>query len=185
MNQNPRIDLTLPGDLDFGAAVEKFYQALYRFGFSLAGSEADAADLTQETYRVLLTKAGTIRDPHKVKGWLFTTLYRLFLKRRRLVARFPEASLESVEEVLPAVGPGPAEHLDSTLVVAALQRLEEKYRTPLILFYLNEHSYLEIAALLELPPGTIMSRLSRGKALLRRQLQTLSPARLTAHPNAA
>ena len=48
--------------VDYTQAVEQFYQLLYRFGLSLAGSESDAIDLTQETYLILLTKGGEIRD---------------------------------------------------------------------------------------------------------------------------
>lgn len=161
--------------LDLVWAVDQFYTALYRFGFSLSGNVSDAADLTQETYRVLLTKGGEIRDPSKVKTWLFTTLYRLFLRRRRRSIRFPEMSLASTGWELPATKPDQCDHLDGALVVAALQRLEEKFRTPLAMFYLQDLTYKEMAGLLGLPIGTIMSRLFRGKELLRRELEVPLP----------
>ena len=69
-------------------------------------------------------------------------------------------------QILPAA----ANHLDGDTVVRALLNLEEIYRAPLSLFYLQEHSYNEIADILELAPGTVMSRISRGKAQLRKQL---------------
>jgi RNA polymerase sigma-70 factor (ECF subfamily) len=59
---------------------------------------------------------------------------------------------------------------DSASVLQALQAMEEPLRAPLTLFYLQEFSYQEIAEILELPIGTVMSRLSRGKAQLRQQL---------------
>lgn len=161
----------LTSSLDFGAAVEQFYPDLYRFGFSLAGTEADAADLTQETYHVLLTKGSQIRDANKVKSWLFTTLYRLFLHSRRQAIRFSAAPVDSVAAELSVTEATQAEHSDGALVVRALLQLEEKYRVPLTMFYLQEFSYREIAAALGLPVGTVMSRLSRGKAVLRQQLQ--------------
>jgi RNA polymerase sigma-70 factor (ECF subfamily) len=152
-------------------AVDQFYQILYKFGFHLAGSESDAEDLTQETYHILFTKSGAIRDGGKVKSWLFTTLYRLFLRRCRRRTRFPETTFEMTEAELPVTEPGHADNLDGASVVAALQELEEKFRSPLVMFYLEEFSYKEISAILKLPLGTIMSRLSRGKELLRKQLQ--------------
>jgi len=63
-----------------------------------------------------------------------------------------------------------ANSLDGDAVVRALLELEEIYRAPLSLFYLEEHSYKEIAKTLDLPVGTVMSRISRGKARLRAQL---------------
>lgn len=161
--------------LDYDWAVEQFYEVLYKFAFGLAGNESDAADLTQDTYRVLLTKGDAIRDARKVKSWLFTTLYRQFLGRRRHATRFPETPVESADWELPTITPQHADALDGSLVVTALQQLEEKYRAPLTLFYLEELSYKEMAEVLELPIGTIMSRLSRGKEILRRRLQTPSP----------
>jgi len=152
-------------------AVDQYYQMLYKFGFHLAGSESDAEDLTQETYHILFTKSGAIRDGSKVKSWLFTTLYRLFLRRCRRRARFPETTFEMTEAELPVTEPGHAENLDGASVVAALQELEEKFRSPLVMFYMEEFSYKEISAILKIPIGTIMSRLSRGKELLRKQLQ--------------
>ncbi len=176
---NDQITTLLPeaepaAGVDYDWAVEQFYEALYKFAFGLAGSESDAADLTQDTYRVLLTKGDAIRDTRKVKSWLFTTLYRQFLGRRRHATRFPETPVDSAEWELPTITPQHAEALDGSLVVAALQQLDEKYRAPLAMFYLEELSYKEMAEVLGLPIGTIMSRMSRGKEILRRRLQSPS-----------
>jgi RNA polymerase sigma-70 factor (ECF subfamily) len=64
--------------------------------------------------------------------------------------------------------PSPEKQLDGASVMAALQKLDETYRAPLALFYLEEHSYRDIAEILEIPIGTVMSRISRGKQLLRK-----------------
>jgi RNA polymerase sigma-70 factor (ECF subfamily) len=61
--------------------------------------------------------------------------------------------------------------MDAAVALQALQQVPEVYRAPLTLFYLEEHSYLEIAAILDVPPGTVMSRISRGRALLRQLLE--------------
>ncbi len=166
--------------VDYDWAVEQFYEVLYKFGFSLTGSESDAADLTQDTYRVLLIKGEAIRDPRKVKSWLFTTLYRQFLGRRRHAKRFPETPVESAEWELPPITPSQVESLDASFVVAALQQMDEKYRAPLTMFYLEDLSYREMAEALGLPVGTIMSRLSRGKENLRRRLATPASATVNA-----
>lgn len=169
----------LGAGVDYTWAVEQFYEALYKFAFGLAGNESDAADLTQDTYRVLLTKGHAIRDARSVKSWLFTTLYRQFLGRRRHATRFPATPVESAEWELPTITPSHADDLDGSFVVAALQQLEEKYRAPLAMFYLEELSYKEMAEVLGLPIGTIMSRMSRGKEILRRRLQAPSPVAVT------
>ncbi|HUZ07428.1 MAG TPA: RNA polymerase sigma factor [Candidatus Paceibacterota bacterium] len=172
----PVSDVSAPATgVDYDWAVEQFYAALYKFAFGLTGSESDAADLTQDTYHVLITKGDAIRDARKVKSWLFTTLYRQFLGRRRHAVRFPQTPVESAEWELPTVSAKQIESLDASWVVSALQEMEEMYRAPLTLFYLEDLSYKEMAAVLELPIGTIMSRLSRGKEILRKKLQAPSP----------
>lgn len=155
------------GELDFDRLVEQHYAALYRFAFSLAGNESDAGDLVQETYYTLLSKAAGITDPTKVKTWLFTTLYRFFLGRRKHLVRFPHHEVSEVETDLPGVPPelGPA---DWQKVTDALTCLDEVFRAPVALFYFNDYSYPEIAQILEVPLGTVKSRISRGIALLQR-----------------
>ncbi|MCI0746704.1 MAG: RNA polymerase sigma factor [Verrucomicrobia subdivision 3 bacterium] len=158
--------------VDYDRAVGQFYEPLYRFAVGLSGSASDAADLTQETYRVLLLKSGQIRDPQKIKSWLFTTLYREFLGQRRHGRRFPDVTLDDADGELPDISATHAEDADANAVISALQTLEEKYRAPLVLFYLQDLSYKEIADVLAVPIGTVMSRLSRGKDQLRQLLET-------------
>jgi RNA polymerase sigma-70 factor (ECF subfamily) len=136
--------------------------------------------LTQETCQVLLHKSHQVLDPKKLKTWLFTTLYREFLKKRRRINRFPEVDLESVD--LSPVEGKHMDNLDSALLLSALQKLDEEYRAPVVMFYLDQLSYKEIAAVLNLPIGTVMSRLSRGKSLLREQLSSASPLNVVAKP---
>ena len=154
--------------LSFEEMVNVHYENLYRFALSLARSEADACDLVQQTFYRWATKGGQLRDPSKVKSWLFTTLHREFLGRRRHEDKFPKVEISTVEEgQLAAVSASPEKQLDGATVMAALQHLDETYRAPLALFYLEDNSYREIAEILEVPIGTVMSRISRGKALLR------------------
>jgi RNA polymerase sigma-70 factor, ECF subfamily len=152
----------------FTQVVDAHYESLYRFAFSLARSEADACDLTQQTFYVWATKGQALRDLGKVKSWLFTTLYREFLRGRRRGERMtPVETLPEAEPEHADLEPQSVAAMDASLVVAALQEVDEVYRAPLTLFYLEDLSYQEIAEALEVPIGTVMSRLSRGKAQLR------------------
>lgn len=157
-------------DLDYEQAVAAFYEALYAFGYSLAGNEDDACELTQETFCRLLTKGGQVRDPARLKSWLFTTLYRVFLGWKERQARLPHCEIGSVERELPAITPELVDRLENEAIRDALMELDEHYRLPLMLYYLEDHSYAEIAGILDVPIGTVMSRLSRAKALLRERL---------------
>ena len=154
---------------DFEQLVDRQYAPLFRFALSLSKSEADAADLTQQTFFLWATKGNQLRDRSKAKSWLFTTLYREFLGRRRHEVRFPKVELDEVPEEEVSTQPN-MNALDSASVLQALGEVEEPFRAPLTLFYLEQFSYQEIAEMLEVPIGTIMSRLSRGKAQLRQRL---------------
>jgi RNA polymerase sigma factor (sigma-70 family) len=155
--------------VDFQQLVDQQYAPLYRFALSLAKSEADAADLTQQTFFLWGSKGHQLRDSSKAKSWLFTTLFREFLNRRRHEVRFPKVELDDAREDEIAISPN-INALDSASVLQALQEVDEPFRAPLTLFYLKQFSYAEIAEVLDVPIGTVMSRLSRGKALLRRLL---------------
>ena len=154
---------------NFQQLVDQHYTALYRFALSLSKSEADAADLTQQTFFLWASKGGQLRDRSKAKAWLFTTLYHEFLRRRRREMRFPEIELETVREEEMSISPN-VKAIDGGTALEALREVDEPFRAPLTLFYLEQFSYQEIADLLEVPIGTVMSRLSRGKAMLRQRL---------------
>ena len=95
-------------------------------------------------------------------------MYRSFLGQRRRAERFPHLALDGV--TLPAIDSTVGEQLDAGTVSSALAQIEEPFRSVLTLFYLEDHSYREIAEILNIPVGTVMSRLSRGRKLLREQL---------------
>jgi len=154
-------------DSEFEQVVDKFYQSLYRFGLSLTRTESEAYDLAQQTFYLWATKGHQLRDKSKLKSWLFTTLHREFLGSRRRGNRFPHHEVSSVEHQLPTISPTVVNDLDGATVMETLLRVEELYRAPLMLFYLQDNSYKEIAAILEIPIGTVMSRLARGKNQLR------------------
>lgn len=156
--------------VDFKNLVDLFYEPLYRFGLSLVCNEADACDLTQQTFALWAHKGHQLRDPSKVKSWLFTTLYREFLGVYRHQRRFPHYNFELVQSEIPHLELKIVDELDARTVLQALSQIEEAYRAPLSLFYLQEHSYKEISEILDIPIGTVMSRISRGKQQLRERL---------------
>lgn len=167
----------------FTHLVDAYYAPLYRFALSLARREADACDLVQQTFYVWATKGGMLRDESRAKTWLFTTLYREFLRGRRREGRvqsiedLPMAQQEVPEEAVDLV-----RRMDAMQVMEALQQVDEVFRAPLTLFYLEDLSYLEIAEALEVPVGTVMSRLSRGKSQLRSVLAAVGAGKVVEFP---
>jgi RNA polymerase sigma-70 factor (ECF subfamily) len=157
---------------NFEQLVSDHYESLYRFAFSLTQAEADAWDLTQQTFYLWSTKGHQLRDFSKVKGWLFTTLHRVFLAARKRQTRFPHFELTETQPDLPVITPQVANQLDSDEVVRALNELDEIYRGPIALFYLEDYSYQQIADILGTPIGTVKSRIARGLMHLRRILLT-------------
>lgn len=165
----------MEAELDFASLVARFYEPLYRFAFSLTRSEADACDLTQQTFFLWASRGHQLKDPAKVKPWLFTTLHREFLQAHRRRERFPHDELEEGHPDLPAVAPTVMREMDACQAVEALGRMDAVFQAPVALFYLQDYSYKEIAKILEIPMGTVKSRIARGL----RQLQALlarSPA---------
>lgn len=152
------------------------YRNLYLFALSLTKNEADAADLTQQTAVILATKGMEIRDASQVKSWLYTTLHREFLHLRRREAgrQLPLKGLKTEDDA--DTQPATQERsLDARTAVAALQQLDEPHGSVLALYYLEDLNYREIAGVLDVPVGTVMSRLSRAKEALRARLNQ-SPA---------
>src|SRR5580693_6742131 len=95
----------MANNAEFESLVARFYAPLYQFAFSLTRAEADACDLTQQTFTIWATKGHQLRDASKVKTWLFTTLHREFLDSRRRQVRFPHLELDASEAELPTVSP--------------------------------------------------------------------------------
>jgi len=162
--------------LNFETIVENYYAPLYRFAVSLTRRDHDAWDLTQQTFYIWAKDGQRLRDPVKTKAWLFTTLHRQFLQTRRHETRFPHFEVSGMDEELPVIEPSTVAQMDAETVLAALHRLDDTFRAPLALFFLEGLSYQEISTVLEIPAGTVMSRLSRGKDQLRRALVASSLA---------
>ena len=157
-----------PGEgVDSAALVTRFYEPLYRFALGLTQQAAGAADLVQQTFYLWALRGHQLREASRVQGWLYTTLRREFLREVR--RRDDAAGVEFDDSLVgvPACEPRGATAADGAAALVALRLVAEPFRTPLLLFYLEERSYAEIAHALAIPPGTVMSRLSRGRRELR------------------
>src|ERR1700674_175175 len=131
--------------LDFESLVASYYRSLYQFAYSLTRAEAEACDLTQQTFYIWATKGHQLRDGAKVKTWLFTTLHREFLNMRRKIVRFPHYELSEMDHELPAISPAMVNVLDAAKVVELLNQVAEPYQATLALFYMEDYSYKEIS----------------------------------------
>ena len=154
--------------------VDAYYAALYRYAYRLSGSPLHAEDLTQEAFCKAQANLGQLRDPARVRPWLFSILRTSYLHWLRSQKQHPCLSLDGVGDV---AGPGPDEppDIDPERLQQALNELPEEFRTPIILFYFSDFSYRDIAEQMDLPLGTVMSRLSRAKGFLRARLTPPAP----------
>jgi RNA polymerase sigma-70 factor (ECF subfamily) len=167
--------MNLPGSRRrIQALVEQHYVPLYRYAFRLTGSASDAADLTQDAFCQAQLKLGQLRDANRAKAWLFSILRNAYLHRVRNARRQATVSLEYVGDLPERLGE-PLPEIDPQRLQAVLNELPEDFRTPLILFYFEDFSYRDIAEQMEVPLGTVMSRLARAKAHLRARLIPATP----------
>jgi RNA polymerase sigma-70 factor (ECF subfamily) len=166
----------MTGSLDFDNLVDLHYAGLYRFALSLTRDESEAGDLTQQTFYIWAAKGHQLQDRTKVKSWLYTTLHREFLGAQRRQSRFPHYELMEVSNELPNIDPTLVNHLDSQALLRCLATVEPIFRAPVSLFYLEEYSYKEIAGILDIPLGTVKSRIARGIGQLQQLISKSAPA---------
>ena len=157
---------------EFEAEALSYINALYSTALRLTANRADAEDLVQETYLKAFRSAQQFEAGTNLKAWLFTILHNTFLNTRRRAGRetigveaddledAPQAdTVESPEDIL----------LRKTLDVdlqAALDGMPGAFRQAVWLRDVEEFTYAEIASMLSVPVGTVMSRISRGRRLL-------------------
>ena len=147
--------------------VSELYEPVYRFALALTHSEEDAADLTQQTFLILCQRQEQVREPDKAKSWLFTTLRRAFFRKVRSRRLHSEVELNKKDHPQSTVDPAGTRSVDARVILCALSELGEDFRSVLELFYIADLSYREISTTLQIPIGTVMSRLSRAKEQLR------------------
>ena len=149
------------------------FQVIYRSALRLSGNEHDAEDLVQETFYSGIKKFHQIKDREKTKYWLFSILRNLFLKDVEKKKHRAEIDFDLVCGRLQD-----NKNLERDLLIEevkskiqeVLETLNERLKTPIALFYFEGKSYKEISETLEVPIGTVMSRIARAKVHLKREL---------------
>jgi len=159
---------------------------LYNVAFRYVGNRYDAEDLVQETLYTAYDKFHQLRDSRKFKSWMFTILRNHFLKWQRKKAPVQADEFENGIDYLSQlesvslrqdVASAYEKKIEADTVQSILDKLPEKYKAVLILYYMEDSSYQEIAEMLAVPVGTVMSRLSRAKQMMKKALlrSTISP----------
>lgn len=158
-----------PSTVDVTRLVAEFHPAVYRYAYRLTGSVPDAEDLAQQTFLIAHEKIGQLRSVDCARSWLFTILRHLFGRWLQKRSETPAGDLSLNLNSLPGEIP-PEDTIDREQLQRALDQLPAAYRLVVTMFYFEDCSYREIAEELELPLGTVMSRLARAKAQLRAEL---------------
>jgi len=159
--------------VEISQLVDQHYESVFRFAYRLSGTSHEAEDISQQAFLDAQRKLDTLRDPDKVRAWLFMIVRNLYRRQIRDRVTHGEVALEVlVEPVDQKRGSDKQveQSLDSESLQQVLNELPEEFRSVLLLFYFRELSYREIAEQLDVPIGTVMSRLSRGKKQLRERI---------------
>ncbi|MCQ2465212.1 MAG: sigma-70 family RNA polymerase sigma factor [Oscillospiraceae bacterium] len=151
---------------DFAQTVEKYSDNIYRIALVHTSNESDAKDVVQDTflkYVTYLKKGGTFNSDEHEKAWLIrVTLNRCTDLKRSWVSKSSEIS----DEILP-----PVEFRSSDNdVLDAVNKLPEKYKNVIHLFYFEDYSLNEICVILKMNLNTVKTNLSRGRSILRKSL---------------
>lgn len=159
--------------LDIAQLVTDHHQTLYRYAYRLTGVAADAEDLTQQTYLIAQQKLSQVRDAQCARSWLFTVLRNCYLKSRRQRTNLPatdaEVDVNAIPETLAIDALGELA-VDSEQLQRAIDELADDFKLVVLMFYFEYRTYREIGEVLEIPLGTVMSRLARAKSHLRAAL---------------
>jgi RNA polymerase sigma factor (sigma-70 family) len=153
----------------FDALITRWHEPIWRYLRRLTGSDDAARDLTQDTWLRVMRGIVKLRDPASLRPWLFGIARRLAMDRlRRQYTQAVDA--DAVIEDIAAIEIDLDFESDLAALETCMAALPLRERETLALFYLRELTIEQIAALLDVPTGTIKSRLFRARQLLRKQL---------------
>jgi RNA polymerase sigma-70 factor (ECF subfamily) len=161
--------------VDLNALIVAHHAVVYRYACRLCRCPTEAEDLTQQTFLIAQQKLHQLREAERACGWLLAVVRSCFLKSLRKLRPTPaqdaDLAVEQIADETPEI-----EQIDREELHAALAELPDEFRVVLLMFYFEELSYQEIAEQLDVPIGTVMSRLSRAKGHLRQRLAPPEPS---------
>ena len=157
-------------------------QLLYNAALKYTGNRFDAEDLFQESMYAAHKNFHQLRDEQKFRSWLFTIFRNIYLKNQRHKNRLLSAGSDIDAVYLKYLDTASRtfdlekiyEHkVESERIQELISGLPEKYKSVLVLYFMEDLSYKEISDVLDVPIGTVMSRLSRGKTMLKKDILRL------------
>lgn len=152
--------------------VEDHLPGLRRYARVLTGDPWAADDLVQDTLERACRKWLLWRSGTDLRAWLFTVMHNVYLNQRRGAASLRVVNLDDVQADLP---PAPAHNPDTLLdLERCLQRLPPEQRAVLLLVTVEDMGYAEVAQVLKVPLGTVMSRLSRARSRMREGMEAVA-----------
>lgn len=148
------------------------FELVYRYAYRLTGCRSSAEDITQEVFLRAFKSIEQLRDPAAERGWLLAIARNEFARWCRLTAS--QRATANSDEVTEQAEGGESDLERRDWVQAAIDQLPAEFRSVVLMFYFEQMSYSEIADALSVPIGTVMSRLSRAKAQLKRCLDEIA-----------
>jgi RNA polymerase sigma-70 factor (ECF subfamily) len=155
---------------DFESEAMPYSRDLYRTALRLLQDSAKAGDAVQETYLLAWKSFDRYERGTNCKAWLYQILFNVVRHERRTWFKWITGREEdAAESILAAPQPVPDALADQD-ILSALDRIPRQFREVVLLVDVNEFSYKETSEMLQIPIGTVMSRLNRGRGLLRQEL---------------
>jgi RNA polymerase sigma-70 factor (ECF subfamily) len=171
----------------FGVLVGKYQDRVFNLAMRMCNRRADAEELAQEAFLRALERIGQFKGESRFYTWLFRIAANLTISHRRRSGRVRFVSMDRHEDDEPPVAemvtaevarqrePGPVAKAEAAetrdIVTRALESLDEPFRLVLVLRDLQDMDYAEVAEVLNVPVGTVKSRLFRARCLLRQRLE--------------
>lgn len=175
---------------NFERDAMQYAQQLYSAALRMTRNPADAEDIVQETYLKAYRAYNTFKEGTNLKAWLYRILTNTYINRYRKQQRRPsEVELGELQDLYlfkrlgeesgaePSTEEAVLESMVDTDIKEALESLPESFRMPVLLADVEGFSYKEIAEILDVPIGTVMSRLHRGRKSLQKKLWSLADQR--------